>query len=557
MSDRRHAWFIFSSVAMVVVGLATHIPRAHAQNPNAQQTTSIDETFPSDPSGPSGRSVNPQDIDDDGAAPGVPPPIPSDDPTAEPEEQDPLDSGPRGRQQGIIQDGDPDGPPEPAIQTDGNLDNAEPLPPEDGPDTSLGDTRSADDIALFANPPAPPDPLLYQIEDLNPITDNRKTVRLFRQEPYDPVGIKIGSFVLFPELDLGTSYYSNVFHAPSAKSDVALDVAPSARLVSNWSRHALEFNATGIWSFYNQYQTEDDRDYQVEARGRLDITSRANIQALISRQQSFEDRSALDASSVGTRAKIIEDQAEAAYNQRFNRLSLQFRGSVNDYTYGPTEDNGIVSSNSDRDYTQYEEASRVMWELKPSLSPFVEVAVNHRDYAEAAQSDGINRTSNGQRYRVGVSFGNNGEVLRGEISLGYGIQTPENSRLHPVDGLLIDANATWRITPITSILFNAVTDVSETTTTDVGGAFYHYAGIEVRHELRSYLVASAGLIYSNQNSQDGVINDNEFRETLGLEYYANRNTVLFGRYAHVNFDGVGIPNDYVGDEVHIGVKFRR
>jgi len=113
------------------------------------------------------------------------------------------------------------------------------------------------------------------------------------------------------------------------------------------------------------------------------------------------------------------------------------------------------------------------------------------------------------------------------------------------------------VTGLTSVIFNASSDVSETTTTDVGGALYRYAGVEVRHELTNYLVASAGLIYSNQNSQDGVIYDNEFRETLGLEYYANRNWILFARYAHVNFDGVGVPNDYIGDEVHVGVRWRR
>jgi len=557
MGDRCYARYFRSSVAAVLVFVPFQARLALAQSASGQQTTSIEEVYPSSPSQAGTGLATPQDFGDDYAAPGVPPPIPSDDPTAEQQEQDPLDPGPRAGQRGIVEDGDLDQSERPAAAVDGILDTPEPLQPVDGVDTSLVDTRSADEIALFSNPPSPPDPLLYQIEDINPITDNRKTARLFRQEPYDPVGIRIGSFVLFPELDLGTSYYSNVFHAPAAESDFTFDAIPSARLVSNWSRHALEFSATGVLSFYNQYTTEDDRDYELEARGRLDITSRANIQALISRQQSFEDRSALDASSVGTRAKIIEDRAEAAYNQRFNRLSLQFRGSVNDYTYGPTVYDDVVTNNNDRDYTQYEEASRVMWELKPSLSPFVEVAVNHRDYAEAAQSDGINRTSNGQRYRVGISFGNNGEIIRGEISLGYGIQTPEDSRLRPVDGLLIDANATWRITPLTSILFNAVTDVAETTTTDVGGAFSHYAGIEVRHELRSYLIASAGLIYSNQNSQDGVINDNEFRETLGLEYFADRNTVLYARYAHVNFDGVGVPNDYVGDEVHVGVRFRR
>jgi hypothetical protein len=439
----------------------------------------------------------------------------------------------------------------------GSLASGEPLTPREGIDIAPAGARDAAEVDLSGQRAARRDPLLYQIEDLNPITDNRTTARLFRQEPYDPVGIKVGSFVLFPELDIGTSYYSNVFHAPSARSDVAFDAVPSARIVSNWSRHALEFSAKGILSFYNDYTTEDDRDYQLEGRGRLDITSRANIQALISRQQSFEDRSALDASSVGTRARIVEDQAEAAYNQKFNRLSLQFRGSISDYSYGSTEDAGVVTGNRDRDYTQYEAAARATWELKPELSPFFEVAVNHRDYAQAAQSDGINRTSDGQRYRFGISFGNSGEIVRGEISLGYGVQTPGDRRLHPVDGLIIDANATWRVTPLTSILFNAMSDVSETTTTDVGGAFYRSAGIEIRHQLRSYLVVSAAFNYANQDSQDGVISDNEFREILGVEYYADRNTVLYGRYEHVNFDGIGIPNDYVGDEIHVGVKLRR
>jgi len=310
-------------------------------------------------------------------------------------------------------------------------------------------------------------------------------------------------------------------------------------------------------SFYDRYQTEDAENYLLEARGRLDITRRANIQALISQQQTLEDRSALDASSVGTRAEVVTDRAELAYNQRFNRLAMQFRGSVADYSCGDTEDAGVVTNNQDRDYTAYEETVRASWELKPTLSPFVEVAVNQREYGEAAQTDLINRSSTGERYRFGVSFGNTGEVLRGEISLGYGIQTYDNSQLHPVDGLIIDANATWRVTDLTSVLFTASSDVSETTTADVGGAFYRALGVEVRHQLRSYLVASAGLLYSNQNSEDGIINDNDFTETLGLEYYANRDTVLFGKYAHVNFDGVGVPNDYTGDEVHFGVRLRR
>jgi hypothetical protein len=236
--------------------------------------------------------------------------------------------------------------------------------------------RSAEDIAAFENPPAGYDPLLFQIEDINPITDNRTPRWFFRAEPYDPVGVRIGSFVLFPELELGTSWYSNVFHAPDAKSDVALDLKPSARLVSNWSRNALEFRATGGFSWFSDYDTENDQAYLLESRGRLDVTRRTNFQALVSREQAPESRSALDASSVGRRSLQTIDRAEGAFNHRFNRLSVQLRGSVADTTYGPTEYLGVVTDNADRDYTQTVETARASWEFKPTFSVFSEVSVN-------------------------------------------------------------------------------------------------------------------------------------------------------------------------------------
>lgn len=543
MVDRLFAWLISGIVAVTLSGALS--PSVRAQVPNAAQggETTFGESYASGSTRPVSLQSESQD-DDDAAASG-------DDPNSKPTEQDLLDPASKA---GQAADGDAGLTADTSGVVDGGVDAAEPI---EGADPAASEARDGDDAAIFADPPAGYDPLLFQIEDLNPYVDNRTPRRLFRQEPYDPVGIKVGSFVLFPEVEFGASYYSNVFHAPGSPSDWAMDVKPGARLVSNWGTHALEFRAVGVLSFYNDFPTEDDRDYTLEARGRLDITKRTNIQALISRQQYLESRSALDASSAGTRSVIDTDRAELAYNQRFNRLSYQLRGSVQDYTYGSVEDAGVVTPNSDRDYTIYEETFRTSWEFKPSFSPYFEFAYNHRDYGEAAQSDLINRTSNGQRYRFGVSFGNTGEIIRGDISLGYGIQTPENSRLHAVDGLTFDANATWRATALTSVLFNASTDVSETTTANVGGAFYRTVGVEVRHELRSYLVASAGLIYSNQNSQDGIINDTEWRQTAGIEYYANRNTVLFGKYAHVDFNGVGVPNDYVGDEVHFGVRLRQ
>jgi hypothetical protein len=553
MGDRRIAWLVIGMSIALLLGVFDSPARAQS---SGRPTGGTNATTPS----VAGQGRSDAGDSDDAAAqmPGIPAAAPQDD-TAEtpPEDQDGTEPVPRIGQRPVVRDGDPASEQGPPQLRDGIVDIGEPQAPEDGTDASTVDTRPAEDVAIFENPPAGFDPLLFQIEDLDPIRDNRATTRLFRQEPYDPVGIRVGSFVLFPELTLGGDWTSNVFRSPNASSDIAFDFLPSARLVSNWTRHALEFRASSGLSFYNENATEDDRSYQLETRGRVDITRRTNVEALLSRDHSLESRSALDANAVGSRAGVTIDRAEASLNHKFNRLSLQFRSSVTDTSYGDTQNAGVVTDNADRDYQQTEEVARASWEFKPTLAAFTEVDVNQRSYDTAAATDLINRSSNGERYKTGVSFGNTGKILRGELSVGYGIQTPDDNRLSSVGGFLFDANATWRASELTSVLLNARTDVSETTTANVGGAFSRSTRVEVRHKLRNYLVASAGLTYTTQDSQDGVIDEAELRSTLGLEYYASREAVVFGRYTHTNFNAVGTTSDYDADEIMMGLTLRR
>jgi hypothetical protein len=71
------------------------------------------------------------------------------------------------------------------------------------------------------NPPAGFDPLLFQIEDIDPLRTDRRTRRLFQIEPYDPIGVRIGSFVYFPELEVAGLATSNVLRQSPSNSDAA------------------------------------------------------------------------------------------------------------------------------------------------------------------------------------------------------------------------------------------------------------------------------------------------------------------------------------------------
>lgn len=453
-----------------------------------------------------------------------------------------------------VQDGDAVPVGEPLALPDGAIDLAESYPLASEVETPPG-LRNPLDIAAFSGVDAGFDPLLLEAVETNPIFSGRAVT--LGVDPFLPIGTRIGSFILFNTIEADGDYNSNVFASPEALGDYSLEVRPAARLVSNWSTHAVEVRASGDLSFHDRFPSEDDRAYLVEGLGRLDITRRTNLQGYIGHEEAQESRSAINAISAGTRPDIVVNRGRAAFNHRFNRLTVQLRGAIVDTRYGNDILGGVTQSNADRDYTLYEEAVRPQWEFKPTLYAFTDVAVNQREYSIPAFTDGILRSSTGQRYRVGVAFGNTGAFLRGDVSLGYGRQTPDSPELPIIDGLLIDGNLTWIITPLTQLLLTATSEVAETTTAGSGGVFERTYAAVLSHNFSTRLVGNAGVGYFTRNFVGADLFENQFTAATGLEYYLNRNAVLFGRYEHTAFNTDSFNGNYTAEEVQLGVRLRQ
>jgi hypothetical protein len=496
---------------------------------------------------------------------GAPTTVPDDaNPDAEPSEgneesDDPLN--PRQQQEGVgqrraIRDGDLNAPEADPV-LDGVIVTGEPRPAVDGGDPTSLDNRSPEDIAVFENPPAGFDAQLFQIE-LDPILD-RRPAQLFRFEPYEARGIRLGSFVLLPEVEYGNTFFSNLFRSRNARSDLALEVKPTARLVSNWRQHAVEFRATGALSYFSEFDTENDKSYSLEARGRYDVTRRTNIEILTSRAVTQDSRSNINASTAAAaRADITTDVVGLAFNHRFNRLAIQLRGSVTEADFAPVSNvSGGTITNNDRDIRTTEEAVRATWEFKPTLFGFVEAGLNQRNYKTAALSDGLVRDSNGERYRVGVSFGNAGQRLRGEASIGYAVQRPTDGRLADIGGIIVDANLGYRMSALTSFLLTARSDIQESSLSGSGGALSRQIALEARHSFRRNLIASAGLGYSVADFEGVSQVEKEARANLGVEYFVNREVTLFSRYQHTNFTSTDTTRNYNADEFRVGMRVKR
>ncbi len=490
----------------------------------------------------------------------------SDPATEEPEGQlaaqpeDGVDASPTGLRL-APRDGEIEPAMEPEPISDGTIETVEEYRNPDGADPVLWDSRPAADSDPFERPAAGYDQQAFTIE-LDPLVD-RRTTQLFRFEPWQPRGIRVGTFTVFPTVDLGAAWLSNVFRGKPARADQALEFRPSVRAVSNWRTHALEVRATGGMSFFDQFSSEDGRAYALEARGRLDVSRRTSVAAGMLRDVTQESRGTLESRlRGGGRADVTTDEARLQIDHRFNRLAVQLRASSQSRTYeeralgdGAGLDSG-TTSNRDRNRTAYEETARLAWTFKPTLIGFVEGGINQRRF-EAAAADGIRRDSDGERYRVGVGFGNTGQVLRGEASLGYGRQTPLDARLAAVEGIIVDANVTWRVGALTAVLLRASSDVLETSTPLSEGGVSRRIDAEVRHAFMRPLIGTAGISYGSTSYQGISITENVTEMSLGVEYYMGPNAVLFGRYQHGLLRTTAPIGNWDADEVRVGLRLRQ
>jgi hypothetical protein len=252
---------------------------------------------------------------------------------------------------------------------------------------------------------------------------------------------------------------------------------------------------------------------------------------------------------------VTTDSVDLTFNQRFNRLSVQLRGGYDDIDFGPGD--GDTNTNEDRDTTVTTQAARATWQFRPTFAVFGEVEANQRAYNVAAVSDGFSRDSDGQRYRAGIDFGSTGQIVRGEMSIGYGNQNPSDAGLSDVDGVLIDANVAWRLSDPTTLRFIARTDIFDTNTTGSAGVLSRTIGLEARHAFRRYVIATAGIAYTDQDYNNVPINESELRASLLLEYYLNRDWTLFGQWETIDFDSNQPGNSWTANDVRVGARWRQ
>lgn len=378
-------------------------------------------------------------------------------------------------------------------------------------------------------------------------------------DPYEPLGLRMGSFLVFPEVTIETLHTDNALESSAQeRSDQAVFVSPSIRFLSNWSRHLLDVTLSGTRSYYSEFDQINDEAFTVNGLTRLDVTRRTNVELTALYDLDQEDVDSDDApTGAAERGGIKTTSGSAQLSHTFNRLTASLRGSVTHLDYDDVRlVNGGIANNDDRDFTETEGTARLSYEFRPGVAGFVEGSYNERDFDSLIDDNGIQRGSDGYRALGGVTLDFGGD-LTGEVAAGYALQDPDETRFQNITGMIFEAGLQWQVTPLSTISFEASSEIDESTAVNSPGSLINSAEISVEHAFRRNLIGGVSLGYSREEFTGTDNVDEDYSFGLTGEYLLNRSVALTARYDHSRSTNNPPDPDTIENEVRMGVRLRK
>ena len=353
--------------------------------------------------------------------------------------------------------------------------------------------------------------------------ERRETVQTRPRPDLDPLGFRLGSFLLYPALTLGLEFDDNVFRTERDRdADLIARIVPRFRLQSDWNNHALEIAGNVDAGLHAFEEREDYTDAALGLAGRIDVQRATRLFGGAQFEHLHEDRGAPDAQLGAEPTRFNRASANFGISQRFNRLSLTGEGRYVNLNYSdvPAAGGGSIN-NDDRDRDIYLLALRAGYEILPGFEPFVRGSYNRRDYDARRDDFGIDRDSQGYEMAVGTQIDLTG-VTFGEAYVGYRGQAYDDRSLDSITGLAMGARLTANVTPLTTVQLAADRDIEETNLFAAEGFWATSVRASVDHELLRNLILSGGLGYAWYDYRGADRDDDSLRATLAANYLMSR-----------------------------------
>ena len=390
-----------------------------------------------------------------------------------------------------------------------------------------------------------PDFALAQAEPEDPNT----TVADRARPEFDALGIRAGSFLVFPEVGVTGAYSDNVgFDEEDEESDFVTQIEPSLTFDSQWSRHALSVELGSEIAIHNDESDEDYEDFFAIGAGQIDVSRQTNIETSAQARLTHEGRDDPEDAGDDELTELYEFGGGVALNHEINRLGFTIGGEVLRSVYDDDDE-------EDRNSNVYDLLLRTSYEVSPRLDTFVEGRYNVEDRDDNVDDNGIERDTDGYEIRLGAGLDIT-SVLFGEAFAGYRVQRFDEDDFDDEDGVSFGVDLNWNPSLLTSVGFSGERDFRAT---DEGGAASNFRtefGVTIDHELLRNLIVDGEARYQNDDFRGNDREDDTVLLGGGLTYWLNRNLSLNAGYDFSERDSNQAGEDYTVNEFSVGLTLR-
>ncbi len=377
-------------------------------------------------------------------------------------------------------------------------------------------------------------------------------------DPFAPVGIRAGSFILRPSLEQGLRVTSNGNNSSTGSSATLSETTLQLNAQSDWGRHQATLNASGTMSKSIAGQSVSQPQVNIDGKLRLDLADQTTVNAEAGYQLQREDASSPNGVVGALKQPLVHHFSGSLGVER--DLGLFFgsiTGGLEHDLYGDAKlDSGGTVSQKGRDNTYANLKLRGGFTISPALKPFVEAEIGRRMFDDRFDSNGYQRSGDQYALRAGVMV-DMSEKLKGEFSAGYMRVNSDDHRLDSVSGPSVSASLDWSPLRGTDVKLYAQTLVDPSTTPGINASLMQIASLGIVHQIRSDLSVNGQVDTVIRQNNDGTGTDYTIGAQLGATYWFSRYVGLDTRLRHEFLTSKVSSREYTANSIYVGLKIQR
>lgn len=355
---------------------------------------------------------------------------------------------------------------------------------------------------------------------------------------YDPLGLRLRSFEVFPSIEVGTLYSDNIYAAETdTVSDFITEVSPAVAIRSTWSQHAANLSLEANARRYGENSAEDADTWRIGGDGRIDVRRTLRVYGAIGQSEGREVRGSNEPLDLAEPIVVREGRTSVSVEADFNRVRLTLGAGASDMDYddAPLAMGGTLDQDF-RDRSAHTWSARADYFLSPGTSLFASYDARAYDYDAALRDYETQQVLGG----VSTEFGN---LLRGFLGVGVVTSSFDAPGVAEPEGLSVSGRVEWFPQRMTTVVFDVSRDVAEAGVAPASSTLRESFNVRVDHELRRNIIVTAGVGRVDEDFNAIARDDETSGGNVGVRWLLNRLAMLSLTYVYDEKSSVGADRD--------------